>query len=204
MSYSLFTLMDLGTTFFLAFAAAFRAGRYGNHFTGSVLLGAMLGLASPMLRDVLLAFGENAVLSQNSYLAVAIVGGVLGKLGSLKLPPRVPAFLWTESMSLGWAAAMGAGKGSVLGMGSVGCIIIGVLAATCSGGLRDICLGDTPLALEMDFYVTAAAMGSMVVLAMRVTRLPLEAGICLGALTAVLLCMFGSERRLRQSGGSPM
>lgn len=199
-SYSLFSLMDIATCAVLAFAATYRATRYGNHFTGSVLLGAFVALASPVLRDVLLTFGDVVVLKNDMYAAAAVVGALLGRLASLKAPARWQLFVWAEAMSLGWAAAIAAAKASVLGLGSLGCIIIGVLAATAGGGLRDLCLGDTPLALEMDFYVTAAAIGAMVVLAMRVTVLPLEAGITLAAMTAMLLCIMGNERRLRRGG----
>lgn len=197
-SYSLFTLMDIGTCAALGFAAAYRATRYGNHFTGAVLLGAFVALASPALRDVLLAFGDVVVLKDDMYAAAAVLGAVLGRFASLKAPARWQLFVWAEALSLGWAAAIGAAKASVLGLGVLGCIIVGVLAATAGGGLRDLCLGDTPLALEMDFYVTAAAIGAMVVLAVRVTPLPLESGIALAAMTAMLLCLMGNERRLRQ------
>lgn len=198
MTYSLFTAMDLAVCVLLAFAAAYRATRYGHHFTGSMLLGLLVGLVSPLVRDLLLAFGDLVALHNGAYAGAALCGAVIGRFAAQKAPARLQCFVWGEALSLGWAVAVATAKASVLGLGSVGCIIVGVLAATVGGGLRDLVLSDTPLALEMDFYVTAAAMGAMMVLATRVTVLPLEASVTLAALGTMLLCMMGNERRLKR------
>lgn len=204
MNYSVFSMMDLSVCAFLAFAAAYRATRYGHHFTGAILLGLVVGLISPLLRDLLLAFGELVALRDGAYAALALLGALLGRWAAVKAPSGWQLFVWAEALSLGWGVAVGTAKASVLGLSSVGCIIVGVLAATAGGGLRDVCLGDTPLALEMDFYVTAAAIGAMVVLGLRVTVLPLEAGMTLAALSALLLCLMGNERRLKKGGGESL
>lgn len=201
MSYSLFTAMDVFTCTVLAFAAAYRATRYGHHFTGSVLLGLAVGLVSPLVRDLLLAFGDLVALHNGAYAGAALCGAIAGRFAAQKAPARLQCFVWAEALSIGWAVAVATAKASVLGLGSVGCIIVGVAAATVGGGVRDLALGDTPLALEMDFYVTAAAMGAMMVLATRVTVLPLEATVTLAALSAMLLCIMGNERRLKRGGG---
>lgn len=201
MIFSVFTMMDIGVCAVLGFAATYRGTRYGHHFTGSVLLGLVVGLVSPLMRDVLLAFGELVALTNGAYAGAALCGALAGRCAAMKAPARWQLFVWAEALSLGWAVSVGAAKASVLGLGSVGCIIVAVLAATAGGGLRDLCLGDTPLALEMDFYVTAAAIGAMLVLAMRVTVLPLEAGVALAALSTMLLCIMGNERRLKRGGG---
>ncbi|MEG2173761.1 MAG: TRIC cation channel family protein [Desulfovibrionaceae bacterium] len=201
MQYSIFSMMDIGVCAVLGFAAAYRATRYGHHFTGALVLGVVVALVSPLLRDILLAFGDLVALSHGAYAAAALCGAWVGRLAATRAPARWQLFVWAEALSLGWAVAVGAAKAAVLGLGPVGCIIVAVLTAIVGGTLRDLCLGDTPLALEMDFYVTAAAIGAMVLLATRVTVLPLEAGVTLGALTATLLCVMGNERRLKRGGG---
>lgn len=201
MSYSLFTAMDIFACIVLAFAASYRATRYGHHFTGSVLLGLVVSLVSPLLRDMLLAFGDLVALHNSAYAGAALCGAIAGRFAAEKAPARLQCFVWAEALSLGWAVSVASAKASVLGLGAVGCIIVGVATATVGGGLRDLALGDTPLALEMDYYVTAAAMGAMIVLAMRVSVLPLEASVTLAALSAMLLCIMGNERRLKRGGG---
>lgn len=195
MSYSLFSLLDWGAVVLLAFAAAFRAARYGHHFTGSVSLGCLAGLVSPTARDLLLDYGHLVVLTDGGYLAAALAGSLLGRGLAHFAKQGRPFFPWAESASLGLATAVGAAKASVLGLGVVGCILVGTAAGTVSGGLRDICLGETPLALEADFYVTACAMTAMLLVGLRVTVLPLETQVIIAACLGLGLRLYGHRRR---------
>ena len=187
-----------------AAAATFRATRYGHHFTGSMALGCLAGLAGPSARDLLLGYGLLPVLSDGGYLAAALGGGLLGSAAVRFLKQGFPLFMWLEGASLGLATAMGTAKATILGLDVIGCILVGVTAGTCGGLLRDLCLGDTPLALEADFYVTACAMTAMLVLALRITLLPLELQIVVAAWAGLLLRLYGHRRRQRLGETEPV
>ena len=197
MEYSFFSLLDLGASMLLATAAAFRAARYGHHFTGSMALGCLAGLVGPSVRDLLLSYGHLAVLSDGGYLAAAVGGGLLGSAAARFLKQGFPFFPWLEGASLGLATAVGAAKASILGLGVIGCILVGMAAGTFSGLVRDLCLGETPLALEADFYVTTCAMTAMLLIALRVTLFPVEVQIVIAAWVGLLLRLYGHRRRQR-------
>ena len=204
MEYSLFSMLDLGASALLAAAATFRAARYAHHFTGAMALGCLAGLAGPSVRDLLLSYGHLAVLADGAYLAAALMGGLLGSAAARFLKQGFPFFIWLEGASLGLATAVGAAKASILGMDVIGCILVGMAAGTLAGLLRDLCLGETPLALEADFYVTASAMTAMLLIALRVTLIPIEIQMIIAAWAGLLLRLHGHRRRQRLGETEPV
>ena len=192
MEFPVYYATDVLTCGLIALAASFRAGVYGMHFTGAVSLGALAGLASPLLRDVLLGFGSVAALHDGAYAAAALSGGMAGKL--LVGVSGAGLFRWCEALSLGLATAMGASRAVVLGFPPVGCVLLGLCAGLSGPVLRDLCLGDTPRAFEAEFYVTACAMGAMLVLAMAHFALPPFLQVVAGAWGITVLRIYGHHR----------
>lgn len=192
MEFPAYYWVDVLTCSLIALAAACRAGVYGMHFTGAVSLGALAGLASPVLRDILLSFGSVAALHDGFYAGAAVAGAMLGKALSGVSAPGI--FRWSEAASLGLATAMGASRAAVLGFTPVGCILLGLSAGLLGPLVRDVCLGDTPRAFEAEFYVTACAMGAMCVLAVDHVGLPSIIQVAAGAWVVMVLRMYGHHR----------
>jgi len=196
-NYSFFTLLDASATFLLAYTAAFRASRLHYHFTGSVLLGTMVGLVSPLFRDLFLGFDDIVVLTNDIYLTSAVTGAILARFSALKLPKAWLIFMCAESASIGLAATIAGAKASTYGLTAVGCIIIGLIAATIGAGIRDLSLGETPLALELDNYVSAAAMGIMLFLGLKLFFFPFIMAITLSTILAISMFILGNHKKMR-------
>lgn len=196
MEFPAYYALDVLACAVIALAAACRAGVYGMHLTGAVSLGALAGLASPVLRDVLLSFGTVAALHDGVYAAAAVVGALLGKLlaGASAGAGASGVFRWSEAVALGLATGMGASRAVVLGFSPVGCILIGLSAGLVGPVLRDVCLGDTPRAFEAEFYVTACAMGAMVVLALAHVAMPPFLQVAGAAWVIMVLRLYGHHR----------
>lgn len=192
MEFPAYYALDVLTCGSIAVAAACRAGVYGMHLTGAVSLGTLAGLVSPVLRDLLLSFGAVAALHDGVYAAVAVAGALLGKLLAGASAPGV--FRWSEAVSLGLATGMGASNAMVLGFPPVGCILLGLVAGLVGPLVRDMCLGDTPRAFEAEFYVTACAMGAMMVLALGHFGLPPFLQVVAAAWTVTVLRLYGQYR----------
>ena len=192
MNFPVYYGLDLAASLLLALAATCRASVYGMHFTGAVSLGLLAGLSSPVLRDILLGFGSVAPLHDPLYATTALLGGLGGRALAHWRAPSV--FRGSEALSLGLATALGASHALVLGFGPVGCILLGLGAGTVGGVVRDVCLGDTPQAFEREFYVTAAAMGAMLVLALNHLALPSTFQVLAAAWSVWLLRMLGYRR----------
>lgn len=195
--YSTFTLLDATATFLLAYTATFRASRLHYHFTGSVLLGTMVGLISPLLRDLFLGFDDMVALTNNIYATSAVSGAILARFSALKAPKAWLIFMCGESSSIGLAATIAGAKASAYGLGAIGCIIIGLIAATVGAGIRDLSIGETPLALELDNYVSAAAMGIMLFLALKLFFFPIIMSISISTALAVSMFILGNNKKMR-------
>lgn len=192
MEFPAYYVLDLLACGGIALAASCRAGVYGMHLTGAVSLGALAALASPVLRDLLLSFSAVAALHDGVHAAVAVAGALLGKL--LAGAPAPWVFRWSEAVSLGLATGMGASRALVLGFPPVGCILLGMVAGLVGPLVRDVCLGDTPRAFEAEFYVTACAMGAMLVLALGHLGLPPFIQVVVAAWTVTVLRLYGQHR----------
>lgn len=195
--YSIFTLIDASATFLLAYTATFRASRLHYHFTGSVLLGIMVGLVSPLFRDLFFSFADIVALTNNIYFTSAVLGALLARFSAMKLPKAWLIFMCTESLSIMLAATIASDKASTYGLPAVGCIIVGIMAATIGAGIRDLSLGETPLALELDNYVSAAAIAIMLFLGLKLFFVPFTLAIPLSTFIGVSMFISGNHKKMR-------
>lgn len=158
-------ILDLAASALLAAAASCRARACGNHLTGSAVLGCLVGLAAPLLRDSLLGFGSMA-LNRGEYLAAAVLGALTGALIAALFGRTWPFFYWLDSLGLALAACVGTSQGLAYGLGLSGCLLLGILTGLAGGLLRDMALGDVARAVEESLYATAAALGALLTLAL--------------------------------------
>ena len=185
-----FFLTDLAAGLALAAAASCRARANGAHFSGAAVLACVSGVAAPLARDSLLGCAA-LTLTRGEYLAAAVAGALLGALFA-RSRMNWKAVFWLDAAGLALSAGVGAVKAAVFGLGMTGSLLLGVVAALTGGFVRDVALGDMARFVEEDMYATAAALGSLLALAVLLyARLPAWQCALAGAASALLL------RRLR-------
>lgn len=157
--------LDAIACFLLAAAATARAKNLGAHLTGALVLGCLCGLIGPLLRE---AFLHGAPAS--SWVAAhlppwALAGsatGILALVAFGKWQWRVFPVLDATSIALATCA------GTICAMtelGLAGGLTLGLVNGLAPGLVRDMALGDTAMLVERDWYATAAALGSVVTMA---------------------------------------
>lgn len=148
----------------LAAAAACRARGLGAHFTGAIVLGCLCGLIGPLLREAFLHGQDGARQIASSMPDDALIGAMGAFLAIyLVQNTRFRLFFWLDAASIGLACAVGSIYALEIGM--VGAICLGLINGLAPGLVRDIALGDTAMLVDKDWYATAAALGSIVSIA---------------------------------------
>lgn len=194
---TIYAILDYAATGLLALAAGCRATQYGASLTGTVVLGCAAGMASPVVRDVLLGATSLTALRHPGYIVAALAGALLGRALARWRGPA--GFFWGDTLSLALATALGACFAALWGVPPVGSVLVGVAAGTVGSVLRDVCLGDTPRALEAEFYATGSAIGAMLLVGLAHARVE-----ALWQVAACCVCVLGlrclGKRRERARG----
>lgn len=184
-------LFDLAASFMLAAAASCRARSTGAHFSGAAVLACMAGMAAPLARDGLLGYAT-ITLNQGEYLAASVCGAIIGIVAGQGSRAWL-AFFWLDALGLALGAGVGTVRAAMFGLGPTGSLVLGVLGGLAGGLVRDICLGDVARAVDEDMYATAAALGSMLTLALLLLA-SLPGWQCALAGAVLALCLRGARR----------
>ena len=198
-------LLDYLSCVLLGLAAAFRGGRHGLPFTGTVILGAACALISPIARSVMVLIGTQIVpradaFDERGYVAASFVGACVGYVLQRRASEKVPLFQVLEGASLALATALGTYVALTLGLTSPAWgVITGCMAGAVGGVLRDLCLTERPALLEAEFYGSAAAVGAMAVTGLHVLHAGFWAQMAVGFFCVLALRLFGS-RRMKRAG----
>ena len=152
-------LLDGLACVLLAAAAAAKARLAGAQFMAALVLGALCGLSAPFIREISLGGSARGVFLSMPDCALA---GALGGITALLLAPRQgqKLFFWLDASASGLAACFAASVAAAE-LGIVGALVLGLVCGITPGILRDICLGDTPLALEENWYASGVALAAM-------------------------------------------
>ena len=161
--------------FCCAMAAAIKTRLAGGHLTGAVILGIVCGFLPGLVRHAL--FGEaGAAIFASLPLVLSVLGGAVGGalLGAVvvhNLADRV--FFWVEGLALGLVACIVADmsfSAAVWDKPSTPALIAlftGLFCTLLPGFVRDVALGDTAGFVDESWYATAAALGIICTLALR-------------------------------------
>lgn len=172
-----------------ALTGALMAARKGMDPFGFALLATLTGVGGGTLRDLLI--GTRPVFwvgDPSDVLVCLVVAELVFALG----PKRVAAMeggrrgrvlLWADALGLALFSITGTAKALAAGVPALSAIALGTITATFGGIIRDIFAGTTPLVLRQEIYVTAAALGAGVMVALQALGLPLtlSAGAGFGA-----------------------
>lgn len=149
------------------------AARKGMDPFGFALLATLTGVGGGTVRDLLI--GVRPVFwvgDPTDVLVCIIVAEIVFLLG----PKRVAALeggrrgrvlLWADALGLALFAITGTSKALAAGVSPLPAIALGTITATFGGIIRDIFAGITPLVLRQEIYVTAAALGAGVTVALQ-------------------------------------
>ena len=205
MSYSTVLLLDYLSCALLGLAAAFRGGRHSLPFTGAVILGAACALMSPIARSAAALISMQIVprvdaFDERGYVAASVLGACAGYLLQRRVSEETPLFPALEGASLALATALGTHVALTLWLtGAVGGVMIGCIAGTAGGVLRDLCLTERPALLEADFYGSAVAVGAMAVTGLHALYAGFWDQMAAGFFCVIVLRLFGS-RRMKRAG----
>ena len=156
-----------------ALSGALMSARKGMDPFGFALLATLTGVGGGTVRDLLI--GTRPVFwvgDPSDVLVCLIVAELVFALG----PRRVATIeggrqgrllLWADALGLALFAISGTSKALTAGVPALSAIALGTITATFGGIIRDIFAGTTPLVLRQEIYVTAAALGATVMVALQ-------------------------------------
>ncbi|MCL1985250.1 MAG: TRIC cation channel family protein, partial [Betaproteobacteria bacterium] len=113
------------------------------------------------------------------------------------MPEEAPAFPVLEGASLALATVLGTHTALAIGAPPVGSVVIGCIAGTVGGMLRDLCLNERPALLETDFYGSAVVVGAMAVTGLHALHADLRLQMAAGGVCVFGLRLLGTWRMKR-------
>ncbi|MFE1644585.1 trimeric intracellular cation channel family protein [Microbacterium sp. P01] len=169
-----FNAIDIAATALFGIEGAAAAAHAGLDLLGVVVVGFIVALMGGIIRDVLLGDLPPAALRTPSRIATALVAAVATfvLVGVIDVIP--PLLLSTlDAAGLALFAVTGAQKAYEHGSNLWVISILGTVAATGGGVVRDVILDRTPYVLSESIYGTAALAGAVVTgVLLVVTRRP--------------------------------
>ncbi|MFI9502968.1 trimeric intracellular cation channel family protein [Nocardia sp. NPDC052566] len=131
---------------------------------GVAIVGIATGLGGSVLRDVLL--GEPpAALFGGRYLLAALAASVAGMAFAHWIIRASLGIALLDAVSIGLYLALGITKAQYAGLPIPGAVLVGIVACTGGGLLRDLLLGDPVAVVRVgSWYITAALSAAAVFL----------------------------------------
>jgi uncharacterized membrane protein YeiH len=156
-----------------ALTGALMAARKGMDPFGFALLATVTGVGGGTLRDLLIGTRPVSwVGDPTDVLVCLLVAEIVFMLGPRRVAVmeggrRGRTLLWADALGLALFAVVGTGKALAAGVPALSAVALGTITATFGGIIRDIFAGTTPLVLRQEIYVTAAALGAGVMVALQ-------------------------------------
>jgi uncharacterized membrane protein YeiH len=175
-----------------ALTGALVAARKGMDPFGFAMLATVTGIGGGTMRDVLLGLPVFWVREPVD-LVICIGVGVAtylfgsrsrGLAGAVR---RNKVLVWADAVGLSIFAVTGTAKALAAGAHPLTAVVLGTLTASFGGMIRDILAGDVPLVLHREIYVTAAATGGAVFVAVAAVGIPLGVAGAFGMIAAFSL-----------------
>lgn len=179
--------MDFAAIAVFAASGALVASRKQLDVVGFVLIAAVTGFGGGTLRDLLLGRTPVFWLRAPELLAICAVVAVLVFFTAHRLESRFRVLLWADAVGLALYAVVGAEIALLAGATPWAAVLLGVVTATFGGIVRDVVCNELPLILRREIYVTAAAAGALVFVALRVEGVWREPAFAAGIAVAFLI-----------------
>jgi uncharacterized membrane protein YeiH len=177
-------ILDLGGTFVFAISGAVAAINRRLDIFGILVLSFVAGNFGGIFRDVLIGAVPPAALTDERYLLVSIMAGLIAFFAYAGVDRLHSPVLLFDAAGLSFFAVAGTQKAVEFGLSPVMAALLGMLTGIGGGMMRDMLLAEIPQVLRSDLYAIAALAGaSIVVLG---DRLGLSYGV--SALAGGILC----------------
>lgn len=158
--------LDLIGVFFFAVSGGLLAVRKGFELVGVTALSLVTALGGGIMRDVVIGATPPTAFDDVLYLIVPLAAAAFVFFGHRMIEHRFKTpVTFFDAAGLGLFAATGAVKASAFGTSAVGAVLIGVIAATGGGIIRDVLANDQPHLFHPDsrLYAIPAALGATVI-----------------------------------------
>jgi uncharacterized membrane protein YeiH len=177
-------VLDLVGTFVFAISGAVAAINRRLDIFGILVLSFVAGNFGGITRDVLIGAVPPAALTDEWYLLVSILAGLITFFWYAGVDRLRSPVLLFDAVGLSLFAVTGAQKAIAFGLNPVMAALLGMLTGIGGGMTRDILVAEIPQVLRSDLYAVAALAGASVVVLG--DRLDLPYGV--SALTGAALC----------------
>jgi uncharacterized membrane protein YeiH len=177
---TLLRALDLAAIAVFAASGALVASRKQLDVVGFALIAVVTGIGGGTLRDLLLGRTPVFWLRAPELLAVCAAVAVLVFFAAHRLESRFRVLVWADAVGLALYAVVGAEIALLAGASPWAAVLLGVITATAGGILRDVLCAELPLILRREIYVTAAAAGAAVSVALRVEGVWREPAVAAG------------------------
>jgi uncharacterized membrane protein YeiH len=153
-------VLDLGGTFVFAISGALAAVNRRLDIFGILVLSFVAGNVGGLTRDVLIGAIPPAALSDEKYLLVSVVAGLVTFFSYAGVNRLHTPVLLFDAVGLAFFAVAGAEKAIEFGSSPVMAALLGMLTGIGGGMLRDVLLAEIPHVLRSDLYAVAALAGA--------------------------------------------
>lgn len=164
--------IDLIGVAVFAVTGALVASRKQMDVFGFALLGTVTGLGGGTLRDLLLGVAPVFWVKEPVYVAICVSVSVVVFFTAHIPESRYRLLLWLDAVGLSFFCIVGAQRALAEDVGAFIAVVMGVMPATFGGIVRDMLVGEVPLLLHKEIYVTAALAGSLVFVGLLIVSLP--------------------------------
>lgn len=156
-----YSLEMLGTAAF-AVSGALAASRKRMDIFGFCVLALMPAVGGGTIRDIIIDRVPVFWVSDNRYIAVAIIAALVVFFAPHRKPGgRRQLLVWADALGLALFAALGTEICLQHDTGPLVAVMLGVTTAVTGGMIRDVICNEIPLILSREIYATAAFAASM-------------------------------------------
>ena len=151
----------LGTAAF-AVSGALAASRKRMDIFGFCVLALMPAVGGGTIRDIIIDRVPVFWVSDNRYIAVAIIAALVVFFAPHRKPGgRRQLLVWADALGLALFAALGTEICLQYDTGPLVAVMLGVTTAVTGGMIRDVICNEIPLILSREIYATAAFAASL-------------------------------------------
>jgi uncharacterized membrane protein YeiH len=156
-----YTLEMLGTAAF-AVSGALAASRKRMDIFGFCVLALIPAVGGGTIRDIIIDRVPVFWVSDNRYVAVAIIAALVVFFAPHRRPGiRREVLIWADALGLALFATLGTEICLNYNTGPLVAVMLGVTTAVTGGMIRDIICNEIPLILSREIYATAAFAASL-------------------------------------------
>ena len=158
--------LDLFGTAAFAFSGVLRGFHRKPDIVGMAILATATALGGGILRDAIL--GARATMLADPVYLLVILGTVLvSALTPARLRRGEAFFKYCDAVGLGIFSAIGATLALNDGLNALAVVFVAAITGAGGGIVRDVLLGEMPLVLYKEIYISAVAAGALALLAVR-------------------------------------